>query len=331
VFAYLAIAAGLLLKGPIALLLPVAVVGVHLLVERALPSPLRWRAWLRLTRRLGLWWGVPLILLLSLPWYLWANAHTHGEFLRVFFWHHNLERGLGGSETLRAHPWWFYGPQFLFDTLPWSVLLPFAGWWFWRRGGWREDAEARFGLVWLLTVLFVLSCFRFKRADYLLPAYPGAALFLGCVAERCLCQSAAPRRLAAAFALLVGTCTTGWLIHVEWNLPRLEAEREYRRFAEEIRRRAPPPETVVFFRTESHALAFHAGRPLQVMVWWHDLDAWAAGPGARYVVMPEAVAEERWSVLRTSRLEEVLRNADLADGKHEKPLVLLRTAPLTGD
>ena len=42
----------------------------------------------------------------------------------------------------------------------------------------KTDQEARFGLIWFAAVFAVLSCSSFKRADYLLPAYPGAAIFL---------------------------------------------------------------------------------------------------------------------------------------------------------
>src|SRR5207248_9206656 len=82
---------------------------------------------------LGLWWGLPLTLAVALPWYLWANARTDGELFRVFFWHHNFDRGFSG-EGLAAHPWWFYGPRVLVDLLPWSLLLPAAAWCLCRRG-----------------------------------------------------------------------------------------------------------------------------------------------------------------------------------------------------
>jgi len=175
ILAYLAIAAGVLLKGPIGLVLPAGVTIAHLALECGLPSPRRWRDWRRSLGELGIAWGVPLVAILTLPWFLWVNAHTNGEFFRVFLWHHNLERGWGGS-SLRANPWWFYLPQFVGDFLPWSPLLPLAVWWAYRRGYWRCDAEARFGLAWFVSVSLVLSCARFKRADYLLPAYPGAAV-----------------------------------------------------------------------------------------------------------------------------------------------------------
>ena len=94
-------------------MLPLGVAAAWLLVHRQWPRP----------RRYGLWWGVPLVALLVVPVYLWADAQTGGEFFRSFLWHHNVERGFGGSDVLRAHPWWFYLPHLAADFLPWSLLL----------------------------------------------------------------------------------------------------------------------------------------------------------------------------------------------------------------
>src|SRR5947209_3535276 len=77
---YLAVAVGLLLKGPIAAVLPGVVAAAYLVVERrrdrgdtARPSPLR------AAHDFGVWWGIPLTLALAAPWFLWANARTGGE------------------------------------------------------------------------------------------------------------------------------------------------------------------------------------------------------------------------------------------------------------
>ncbi len=329
--AYLAVAAGVLLKGPIGAVLPAAAVAAHRLVEGELPPPWRRRAWLRLIHELGLWWGVPLVLALTLPWFIWADLATHGDFFRVFILRHNLERGLGDG-TLRSYPFWYYGPQFVSDFLPWSVLLPVAGWVCWRRGAWRTDPEVRFGLAWFAAVMLVLSCASFKRGDYLLPAYPGAALFLGCIFsnEERRWRETGPRAAWAALCLLpcllaVGM-TAGWLVRVERGLPAEEPYRDYTRFAAEVRREAPPPQEVLFFRTEAHALAFHVGRPLAVLVEWKDLGDRIAGSGTRYVVMPPNVADEAPQALPHLRFEKVLENTDLSGGAHERPLVLLRLA-----
>jgi hypothetical protein len=332
--AYVSTAAAVLLKGPIGVVLPAAGFGAHLLAGDRRDKP---------GGSLGLWWGVPLVLVLTVPWFWWANHETGGAFFRVFFWYHNVGRGLGGSQ-LRGHPWWFYGPRLLLDFAPWSVLLPAALWLFWRRGWWRQDAEARFGLAWLLAMFVVLSCARYKRADYLVPAYPGAALFLGCTLCRwcrhapkerrqgdketrgqeerfcppislspCLLVSLSPCLLVSAF---------GWWVRVEFTLPAAEPGREHRSFARVVRRHVPTPRPILLFRTEAHALAFHVGAPVRVLRHWDELDRCAEG----HVVMPVAIAAAWRKSLQRVTLEEVARNTDGVTG-HEKPLVLFRILP----
>lgn len=305
--AWLALAAGILLKGPIALVLPAAVLTVWMLVEKQRVP-------------LGLLWGVPLLAAVVVPWFVWANAATEGDLVRVFFWKHNVARGFGGDEDLATNPSWFYAPRLLFDTLPGSLLLPFAVLMTWRTG-WRElDPIARFGLIWVGTIFVVLSCFSFKRADYLLPAYPGLALWLGCTLERKLGRT-----------LLTGSmlCTVGWLFFVTSWLPTGEAGREYRQLAAAIRQRCPAPGMVIFFRTEAHALAFHIGPRVETILQWENLDIWASRTDTSYlVVMPPEIAADWPNQLHKGRLEPVLDNRVLAGGTHEKPLLVLRTIAL---
>jgi 4-amino-4-deoxy-L-arabinose transferase-like glycosyltransferase len=337
--AYLAVALGVLLKGPIAAVLPAVVAASYLGAERQSTGENLFAgiSLLRFAHRWGLWWGIPLVLAVASPWFVWANAKTHGELFRVFFWHHNVERGLGGSAALQAHPWWFYAARLAFDLLPWSILLPLAGWFLWRRGAWQTDPLARFGVVWLLGIFLLLSCMRFKRADYLVPAYPGAALLLGCVAEcwwrgqrfsREPGASARPRLAAKRLALAVcgfaiAGCVAAWWIYLERILPAQETERAYRRFAAEIRRRTPL--IVLFFRAEAHHLAFHVAPPMTSVLEWENLDWWVGQPAALYVVMPPDCAAEWPQHLTRGRLEEVLRSTDLGPGRGERPFVLLRT------
>jgi 4-amino-4-deoxy-L-arabinose transferase-like glycosyltransferase len=311
---YLAMAAGVMLKGPIGVVLPAVILGAHLLIEGRLPIPWHLRAWVRLAHELGLWWGLPLVLALTLPWFLWANAATQGELFRVFFWYHNIERGFG-SDVLRAHEWWFYGPRFAIDFLPWTPILVFGL--VVVRRHWRRDPELRFGLVWLVSVLLLLSCFRYKRGDYLLPAYPGAALFLGCV------LSSWKNRPLAGVAVMAGTVALVWTVYVTWVLPSWEPAREYQRFAAVVRSQAPAPTPILFFRTEAHPLAFHVGRPLTILVRWEELQERLAYPGDHYLIMPEALVAEWPQHLDGIRLEVITRNTELADGYHEHPLVLL--------
>jgi hypothetical protein len=327
---YVAIAAAVMLKGPIGLVLPAIVVSLHCIVEAALQKRLvvllQGAFWAK-----GLWWGVPLLLALTLPWFLWVNHHTGGDFYRVFVWEHNVERGLGGGR-LRGHPWWYYAPLLASDFLPWTPLLVLAFVFAWKYRILHTDPEARLGLVWFVAVFAVLSFASYKRPDYLLPAYPGAALFLACVARRLEQHWQAWAQTRRWFpygmlhATLCGTMVVVWLVRVEHQLPAKEPFRDYRAFAAEVRRHAPRPEPIVFFRTEAHALAFHVGRPLEVFVKWEELNDRLDQPGTHYVVMPpdpdDAVA---WAGhLHGVRLEEVSRNTNLSGGEHERPLVLFR-------
>jgi 4-amino-4-deoxy-L-arabinose transferase-like glycosyltransferase len=326
--AYLALAVGLMLKGPIAIVLAAAVIGLFLLIEGELPAPWQCRRWWGLLHCLGLWWGLPLALGLASVWFLWADARTHSQLFKVFFWHHNVERAFGDSMlTRRDHPWWLYGPLAFWDLLPWSVALPAAAWYVWRSGGWQADPDARFGLAWFAAMALVLSFASYKRSDYLLPAYPGLALFLGCVGERWYCAAMHRRRLVAGFAVAVLGCVAGWWIYLDYYLPRLDGMWESRRFAAEVRQRAPTPARVLFFRTESHALVFHVGRPLEVFVEWDKLDAWAGLPGSHYVVMPLAVFQKAPQHIRSGWLEKVLTSTDMPGCKYHHTLVLARTSP----
>ena len=168
-------------------------------------------------------------------------------------------------------------------------------------------------MIWLLTIVGLLSCFQFKRADYLLPAYPGAALFLGCAAERGLRLAKRPGYLIATVGVIVAGCTVGWWVYLGFVLPQSEPALEYRRFAEEIRRRAPAPQLILFFRAEAHALAFHVGRPIDTLLEWENLDVWAGRPETYIVMPPECAAAWSWH-LKSGSLMEVLRNTDLAAG-----------------
>jgi 4-amino-4-deoxy-L-arabinose transferase-like glycosyltransferase len=283
--AWLACAGGVLLKGPIGLALPAAVVSAHLLMEGRWPAFWEHRQWRSLLGEVGLWWGLPLALLVCVPVFAWLEHASEGTFCHDFFWLHNVQRGLGGSR-LRGHGWWLYAPYLLLYLLPYSPLLLAA---LWRRL-WRDDPLARFGLAWAVGVLLLLSAARFKRADYLLPAYPGAALFFGCVVAR--------RRWAvAAVAAVAAAMIVGWAVRIGDGLPREECYRDYRPFASLIRERAPAPREVVFFRAEAHALAFRVGRPMAVVVEWHDLRE-RVGGGVCYVVTTPAEAVDLPRLLR---------------------------------
>lgn len=326
---YLGLALGTLLKGPIAVVLCSAAISMHGFLE--LITRAAGRGWWDALRGkfplVSLLWGLVPMSIVVLGYFWWVDAQAGGQFGRVFFWYHNVARGLGEAEELEHHPWWFYLVRMAFDMFPWSLLLPLAMTGQGRR--WcSSDALARFGLAWFVGMTAFLSCMSFKRADYLLPAYPGAALILGSVAARSLITPQVGTRnvllLVGGGAAAVGVA---WLVFVHWCMPAFEPQRELRSFAAAVRQTVPPPEPVLLFRIEGHQLLYHLGRPVERIIEWENLDIWMAGKERRFVIMApgdEAVWQDH---LEAARLFRVFDNA-LPDGRsHEQPYVLMTNQP----
>jgi 4-amino-4-deoxy-L-arabinose transferase-like glycosyltransferase len=321
-----ALAAGftVLLKGPVGLALIGTTAVAFLIVERfAAPASERPRLPL-----LAAVLGVLVVAAVALPWFVWTNHATGGEFVRVFFWHHNVGRFAGTEESLATHPWWFYGPRFAFAFLPWTLLLVPLVTWAVRSGAWKEDRLFRFGVVWLVVMVAVLSASRFKRADYLLPAFPGAAIALGCTAERWLATRTNPRsvkRARWAFGLSLAGGLAVWPVMWFAVEPAEAARQEKRPFAEAVRSAAPAPRTILLFRAESHLLAYHLGPPLHTLVEWGELKAALAAPGPHAVVMPPEYAADAERITGR-RLVPVATLAEFTTVAPHRPLVCLRTA-----
>ncbi len=256
--------------------------------------------------------------LLAAPWFLAAHRATDGDFTRVFFWYHHVNRAFGGA-TLPAHPWWFYLPRLAGDFLPWTPLALVA---LWRLP--KRDAAARFGLDWLVVMFVILSASRFKRADYLLPAYPGLAVVVGCWAEGWYSSLADKNRwrVRAAFFAALAFAPAAWFGFDHFVTAKEQAERDPAAFARQVREAAPAPATVILFQVENHLLAYQLGRPVRTLTVWEDLLAeWRRDPTAVVVARREDAA-----TLRANVPFPVDVIADTAAVTF-RPLVLLRRTP----
>jgi 4-amino-4-deoxy-L-arabinose transferase-like glycosyltransferase len=326
VLAALAAAVALLLKGPVGL----ALIG---------PAALAWLATERMVLRgdpsrlrvpFASWMLIPLVVAaVALPWFVWANQATDGEFFRVFFWHHTIDRYTGNSPLLATHPPLYYVPRFAVDFLPWTPVLVGLAAWALHTGRCRTDPMLRFGLVAFAVMFVVLSTARFKRADYLLPAYPFAAVVLGCAGEAWLASRGDCRAVRVgkwAFGGAVAAAAVTWLVMTFAVEPAEQAKEEKRRFAAVIRTYAPAPQTILQFRMESHLLSYHLGRPLHTLVEWGELDELLAAPGPHFVVMPPEYVYAAGEIVKSRKLVVVARLENYTADKPSRPLVFLRTA-----
>ena len=277
------------------------------------------------------WFLIPfVVVLLALPWFLWANVATNGEFFRVFFWHHTIERYTGSSALLASHPWWYYLPRFAIDFLPWTPWLIGLAVWATRSAQWRSDPLLRFASISFAVMVGVMSTAHFKRADYLLPAYPFAALALGCAG-----------RSLAAFPDQQEYHSRGEVSvrrHARRRCARMGGDDDrYRAGGAGARKRsaglprpcAPAPRrrnTILQFRMESHLLSYHLGRPVHTLVEWGELNERLAVPGPHFVVMPPEYVFAASRIVTSRQLVEITRLEDYTAARPPRPLVFLRTA-----
>lgn len=205
---YLALALGLLTKGPVAVAIP----GAASLLLFATQG--RLRDWLRaIFDPLG--WA--LLLALVLPWVYASYRYDQGEFLRHFLLDHNLGRY---SKTLQSHGghWWYYLAVLPLIVLPYTGLLRTAL----ARAAIGGDALDRYCLFWFLLVLLLFSGSSTQLPHYLLYGCTPLFLLMGRHHSQVQWRRA---------ALLPGLLLALALLSLPWLLPRLAAgsKRAYER------------------------------------------------------------------------------------------------------
>ncbi|MEK6335068.1 MAG: glycosyltransferase family 39 protein [Acidobacteriota bacterium] len=191
---YVALALGVLTKGPVALALVAVPIGLELLARRSRAGFQRLR-WLE---------GLALFLLITLPYFLVVYLRAGSSPLRFFFLSENFQRFTGQVYAGGGRPFWYELAAFFIDFAPWSVLLILAVWIDWRR---RKEKAAIDGkrvlYLWLLWTVMLFSVASFKRDYYLLPAMPAAALIIGPLFTNTEKLPAVVRRVLAVFLVAV--------------------------------------------------------------------------------------------------------------------------------
>jgi 4-amino-4-deoxy-L-arabinose transferase-like glycosyltransferase len=292
-------AAALLLKGPVGL---AQVLAVTVLCRKRF-------------YKTSLTAGVALVL--GLPWYLVVGFETNWDYWREFFWHHNWERATGSSSDLATHPMWFYLVREMIDMFPWSIVLLIAA--LRNRNGVRTDPEMRLGVIWFTIVMGLLSLSSFKRADYLLPAYPAAAIVIGCFADSI--------RIRPVHAVLLCLTVAGNIGYQFIYLPLQEPIHERHTDAEIVRRHVEPGQQIIFFRLEDHLLAWRLGKPIATVREWENLDIWVSRLNPGFILIP-CDDEADWPrQLHNGTLQEVDRLVDRTERGHPRTWVLMRSHP----
>ena len=164
-----AIAAGVLLKGPVILMFVGLAATVLCVVDRSL----RWLWSLRPVA--GLLW----LLILVSPWFIAIAAKSGGNFFVQAIGHDMLDKVTSGQEAHGAPPG-YYLLLFWVTFWPGAVLAGLAAPIVWRS---RHEPAARFLLAWLLPSWLVFEAVMTKLPHYVLPLYPAIAILIAGIVE----------------------------------------------------------------------------------------------------------------------------------------------------
>ena len=159
---YLAIAFGVLVKGPIAIAIPALAGGIFLLTTGG---------WRGARRRFHLAAGLGLVVLTVAPWFI-AITVRQPDFLAFYLVGEHLHRFFEASYS-HGQPIWYYVPVILGGLLPWSLLVPFIRW-----RSLTPSPARRLCLITAATISVLFSLASAKLIPYMLPAMPFIAVLL---------------------------------------------------------------------------------------------------------------------------------------------------------
>jgi len=303
-----ALALGVLAKGPVGAILPLAAMGIFLLAEKRLGETVR-----RLSPTAAV-----LAALVSVSWYAACYLNGRYAFLSRQLSSENLGRFFGTLGTMAPS---YYLHPLLLNSPPLSLLVPIAViaavlFRSRRAAAGQPESEALqavrlCGIFWLVTVLF-FSVAAYKSRAYLLPLWPPAAVMLTWLITTITARCARPN-VARGYA---GLCIVLVVINVV-IVPRQEARAcvrdSFKPAAEQINRvvAADQPLYVYGFTEELAPLLFYLDREAPEI--GETLDNVAVG----YIIVPASVWENLPAQQRN--VELVLKS----DGGTQ-PIVLLR-------
>ena len=161
-----------LAKGPIGFLLPGAVILSYALItrKRGLLSDMRWAT------------GLPLFLLISVPWFALVS-YRNPEFPRIFFIQEHFQRFLTTVHR-REEPFGFFVPIILLLLFPWSLFLPAVVRQLWKERGRGANRVPLFLTLWALIIFVFFSLSKSTLITYIIPVLPPVALLMGAAFSR---------------------------------------------------------------------------------------------------------------------------------------------------
>jgi 4-amino-4-deoxy-L-arabinose transferase-like glycosyltransferase len=180
-----ALGVGLMIKGPIILIVIGATIAALLAWERKF-------AWLTRLRPL---WGPLIMLAIALPWYVAIGIVSDGEFYQRAVGQSMMDK-VGNSQQGHSGLPGYHLALFALMFWPGSLLIVGAAIAAWRR---RAEPSVRFLICWIVPTWIVFELVATKLPHYVLPTYPAIA----CLSAMALFDAEPGRGWASRAALSV--------------------------------------------------------------------------------------------------------------------------------
>jgi len=159
---YVAIALGVLTKGPVAIVIPALTVAIFLWWQGELRGALR---------RFHVLAGAAIVVIIAAPWFVAVSLREPG-FVDFYFVGEHLRRFWEPSYS-HGEPFYYYVPVMAAGMMPWTLMAPLVAW----RGLARTPVD-RFCVVAAVVILALFSAASSKLIPYILPALPPLAVLL---------------------------------------------------------------------------------------------------------------------------------------------------------
>jgi 4-amino-4-deoxy-L-arabinose transferase-like glycosyltransferase len=164
-----ALAAGILVKGPVILM----IVGLAAVTLVAIDRSAGW--WWRLEPAVGVPWALALVM----PWFVAILVRSGGSFFSDALGHDMFDKVAGGQET-HGMPPGFYFLAFWETFFPGAMLAGLATPAVWRA---RAEPGCKFLLAWVVPSWIVFELIPTKLPHYVLPLYPAIAILIAGVID----------------------------------------------------------------------------------------------------------------------------------------------------
>ena len=211
--AYICTGLAVMTKGPVGLVLPVAILAVYHFLKQDIPQALK--AYKPLL-------GAAIVGFISLPWFILEISITHGAYFNDFIMKENVQRYTAVVDSHKGG-WWYHIAAMMGGFFPWSVFIPqaFVGaaMWdrlkkYWTNSGpfsilqsYQQMSVAEdlglYCLCWAVITVGFFSTSVSKLIPYTLPAFPAVAILLALEFERLLAKQSTKKFLVPMSLLAV--------------------------------------------------------------------------------------------------------------------------------